>query len=191
LGYDYSGREEFLTMQKHHLSVCFILFIAVISGCSSSKKLTTGGGEAGGRGAKKGIINEFFDPLILGEDELKVKKTISVESSGNQNARTNNPVEATVEPTQLVQGYRVQICAVADEKRARQIQRDAILKFIDQDVYLIYDSPYYKVRVGNCLTRYEADQLQQLAVQKGFDDAWVVRTKVTPKQEGSAPNQFK
>ena len=76
-----------------------------------------------------------------------------------------------------------------------QVQRDAIIRFINEDVYMDYHAPYYKVRIGNCLTRYEAEQLQQLAIQKGFADAWVVRTKVKPnvqkdesqQQETAAP----
>jgi hypothetical protein len=51
------------------------------------------------------------------------------------------------------------------------------------EVYLQYDAPYYKVRVGNCLTRREGDLLQERAVRRGYRDAWVVRSLVSPRQE--------
>jgi hypothetical protein len=137
-----------------------------------------------------GIVNEFFDPLILNDDDLKVKKTISIESKSDQVEQNLSRPDTSYQKPETAPGYRVQICAVSDEDRARQIQRDAILKFINEEVYLIYDTPYYKVRVGNCLTRYEADQLQQLAVEKGFDDAWVVRTNITPKHKDDSPPRY-
>lgn len=128
-----------------------------------------------------GIVNEFFDPLILEDEELNIRKTVSIESKSDKVEETITQSISEDQKPEVTTGFRVQICAVLDEDRAKQIQRDAILKFIDEDVYLIYDSPYYKVRVGNCPTRFEADKLQQLAVEKGFEDAWVVRTNITLK----------
>jgi len=156
------------------------VLIIFIFGCSGSKKLMTESKESPADEKNTGIINEFFDPLILDEEDLKIKKTISVESKSDQMDDVLSQSAIDQQRSESVTGFRVQICAVSDEEGARQIHRDAILKFLDEEVYLIYDSPYYKVRVGNCLTRYEADKLQQLAIEKGFDDAWVVRTKIKP-----------
>lgn len=153
-----------------------------IIGCSNSQQFLNKKEAATEDQKETGIINEFFDPLILDEEELKVKKTISPESKSNNMDEVLTPSPLDQQRQDSVPGFRVQICAVSDEERARQIQREAILKFINEEVYLIYDSPYYKVRVGNCLTRYEADQLQQSAVEKGFDDAWVVRTIIKTKK---------
>ncbi|UCE05566.1 MAG: SPOR domain-containing protein [bacterium] len=162
-----------------HLGLLTLLVLITV--CSSSRSLINEAESSKDDENHTGIVNEFFDPLILNEEDLKVKKTISIEPKSEQMDETLTQPKPDDQKPEIVSGYRVQICAVSDEARARQIQRDAILKFIDEEVYLIYDSPYYKVRVGNCLTRYEADRLQQLAVEKGFDDAWVVRTKIKLK----------
>ncbi len=167
-----------------------IALIILIFGCSSTKRLTSESERAKDDEKSTGIINEFFDPLILNEEDLKVKKTISVESKSDQMDAVHTQPPTDQQKSDDVPGFRVQICAVADEERARQIQREAILKFVNEEVYLIYDSPYYKVRVGNCLTRYEADKLQQLAIEKGFDDAWVVRTKIKQKSKGISPSEL-
>lgn len=158
----------------------FIMLMLILN-CSSSQKMTSVEKSKNESDTNTGIINEFFDPLILDEDELKWTKTISIESKSDQINSVLSRTDANEQVSEVITGYRVQICAVSDEEKARQIQRDAILKFVSDEVYLIYDTPYYKVRVGNCTTRLEADQLQQLAAQNGFDDAWVVRTKVKPK----------
>jgi len=170
--------------------IYFSMLVLFISGCSTSRNLMTQGEHAKDEEKKPGIVNEFFDPLILNDEDLNVKKTISIESKSDQVEQNLSRPDTAYQQSEIAPGYRVQICAVSDEDRAKQIQRDAILKFIDQDVYLIYDTPYYKVRVGNCPTRYEADKLQQLAVEKGFDDAWVVRTNIALKRNDDSPLRY-
>ncbi len=156
-----------------------IIFYA--TACSGPRSLTRSEQVTSEEEKSTGIVNEFFDPLILDDEDLQVKKTISIESQSDKVQEELMMDDAEQIKSESVTGYRVQICALSDEERAREIHRTAILKFVNEEVYLIYDSPYYKVRVGNCRTRQEADRLQQLAVEKGFDDAWVVRTKIKPK----------
>jgi len=173
-------------MKKLNAILLTFIVLMLILNCSSSQKMTSRDKSKGDSETNTGIINEFFDPLILDEDELKWTKTISIESKSDQINNVLSRTDANEQVSEAIPGYRVQICAVSDEEKARQIQRDAILKFVTEEVYLIYDTPYYKVRVGNCVTRLEADQLQQLATQNGFDDAWVVRTKVKSKTSSSS-----
>lgn len=177
-------------MKNLTVSVLIFLTIVLILNCSSSQQMTSREKSSDAIDKSTGIINEFFDPLILDEEDLKLKKTTSIESKSDQVNSVLARTDVDEQTAEVITGYRVQICAVSDEEKARQVQRDAILKFVNEEVYLIYDTPYYKVRVGNCATRLEADQLQQFAVQNGFDDAWVVRTKVKTKNSSnsSQPN---
>ncbi len=164
-------------MKRLLINLFISLSLIFLIGCGVSGKLKKEG-EAGEKVTTRGgVINESYEPPAMAEDELKIKQTISVDSqSDNIDEILNNQVEK-ITPEE-VSGFRVQICAVSDENQAKSIQKDAIFAFINEEVYLKYDSPYYKVRVGNCTTRYEAEQLQKRAVEKGFPDAWVVRTKV-------------
>jgi len=177
-------------MKKANIYFGLLILVFIVFGCSSGRSLLSDSETSKDQENNTGIVNEFFDPLILSEEDLKVKKTVSIESKSDQLDDGINRENLDSQKPELVAGYRVQICAVSDEARAKQVQRDAILKFINEEVYLIYDSPYYKVRVGNCLTRYEADKLQQLAVEKGFDDAWVVRTKIRQRPDSNPPDKF-
>lgn len=173
---------------EKHLSL--LILILVIAGCSSTRTMMPGTEKPENEEKTTGIVNEFFDPLILNDEELEIRKTISVETKSDQVGQNLSKPDTSYQQSESSPGFRVQICAVSDEDRAKQIQRDAILKFIDEDIYLIYDIPYYKVRVGNCLTRYEADQLQKLAVEKGFEDAWVVRTNIAVKRNNDSPLKY-
>lgn len=159
-----------------------IIFMSIlISSCSSNKELKKG--EKSNAGAT-GYINENFDPLILNDYDIKIKEKSNTEATSDIDDSLLNEMNNSTNDVAEVPGYRVQICAVPDEVSAREIQREAILK-MNENIYLIYDSPYYKVRIGDCTSRFEADKLQQTAISKGFDQAWVVKTrvKVIPKEK--------
>jgi len=156
---------------------CLVLSFGMF-GCSSTGQMITENTITNEESTKTGIINENYNPSLFDENELKIQKTISPDSKSDNidDLLLQSPVEEPL--PEETDGFRVQICAVADEIKAKQVQRDAIMQFLNEEVYLDYHAPYYKVRIGNCLTRYEAEQLQQLVIKKGFADAWVVRTIV-------------
>jgi len=146
-----------------------ISLLALFLGCA------TLGGVAERKPEPETGIKEDFDPLSLEDDDL---------ISELQEEKAPPPPKGETQPPQplkprreRVLGYRVQICATSDEERARAVKRKAMLKF-DERVYMVYDTPYYKVRIGDCMTRMEAEELKKKAVQKGFRDAWIVRTTV-------------
>ncbi len=145
-----------------------------------------------------GTIIEDFDVLSLRDDELDVNKIKheqkkaekpAVSQPGSKSVTTNwkqsqNTVPDTLTASkekEVVPGWRVQICALADEAAARKMQQraeDVFEKYQSFKIYLAYDSPYYKVRIGDFTSRTEADRLLKIANLKGFLDAWVVRTNV-------------
>lgn len=153
--------------------------ISLILSCSSEKVIKT---EQAPAREDRGAVNESFDPLILKDDDLEIKKRTNMEAKSDVDDSDTMNVEEAEDMEKEGIGYRVQICAVSNEETAREIQKEVILK-MSESIYLIYDSPYYKVRIGDCMTRFDADKLQTLAVSKGFAEAWVVKTKVkiTPK----------
>lgn len=53
-------------------------------------------------------------------------------------------------------GYRVQIYSGSNMQQANTIKAKFILSYPKEDIYLIYQQPYFKVRVGNYRNRVEA-----------------------------------
>ena len=117
-----------------------------------------------------------FDPMQLNDYGLEI-------ASGQQNNyyTIDDLLKADVKDTtgsdEMASGYRVQLISTRLEEEARTVKMDAVLTF-KENVYTIFDNPNYKIRVGDCLTRYDANTLQELAVKKGFNEAWVVKTNV-------------
>ena len=95
------------------------------------------------------------------------------------NSHSDTSSEKSESRTGIIEmpGFRVQIFVTKEEFDARQVEEDALLQF-EERVYLTFDSPNYKIRVGDCKTRSEANDLRQIALQRGYPDAWVVRCKI-------------
>ncbi len=122
-------------------------------------------------------MKEDFNPIDLNDDDLPIEDVY--ESVGGD---ANAPENARAASSDTVgTGYRIQIIQTTEPDEARDVQSDAILRF-DNDVYRIFDPPFYKVRVGDFVNWNDAESLQKLAIQKGFRDAWVVRTQVNLKK---------
>ena len=86
----------------------------------------------------------------------------------------NQPAESG----ELVLGYRVQVFSTTDFAAAKSRQTDAQLLFPGNRVYLVYEPPTYKIRVGDFLARFDAEQFQRQASERGFPSAWVVPEKI-------------
>ena len=89
----------------------------------------------------------------------------------------DSTAEATIAPVRSAEGYRIQIYAGRDKLPAKRIEEDARNR-TGLSVYLIYEAPQYKVRVGNFVDRDQAVQDCDRLKQIGFSEAWVVRTTI-------------
>jgi len=139
------------------------------------------GTQPGGRTPDSGreAEAETFDPATLGEPDLDLPASVGLQPADLDRLLAGEGRTSAIEDQKTTPGFRVQLISTREEAEARLLRRDALLAF-EENVYLIYDDPYYKLRVGDCLSRYEADQLQEAAVERGFLESWVVRTMVKP-----------
>ena len=92
-----------------------------------------------------------------------------------ENLKNNEDVRDTSEI--IIEGYRVQALVTRNTHSADSI-RAVLSDKIDEDVYITYEVPYYKIRVGNCVDRKQAEELQPRLVKLGYASAWIIRTRV-------------
>ncbi len=78
-------------------------------------------------------------------------------------------------------GYRVQLGSTVNYYEALAIRDSAGTKF-KEEIYLDYEQPNYKIRLGNFSDAESANASRHLARQSGFSDAWVIRTKIVVKK---------
>ena len=98
----------------------------------------------------------------------------------------NKPAESTQSVEKLVSGYRVQLLATRSSEKADELKAKLIRKTA-MPVYISFEPPNYKVRVGNYQTRKEADVAQQTLRALGYRTAWVVQSRVLIRESVSHP----
>ncbi len=91
------------------------------------------------------------------------------------------PAKEVTPPPSVTYGYRVQILATSEKGKADMFAKEAQARFPDQKVYVEFIPPYYKVRIGDFITREEAETFRAKAKSLGYFDAFIVESQITPK----------
>jgi len=120
-----------------------------------------------------------FNPELLNDPEPQWPQIVNPLSSFDSKTISN-----TISDSLLVEieGFRVQIFATQDRNKAENIKKD-LETVISESVYIIFEAPNYKVRIGNFLDRDSAEKLRQELVKKNFPSSWIVRTRIQPMVE--------
>ncbi|MFH1008023.1 MAG: SPOR domain-containing protein [Candidatus Latescibacterota bacterium] len=138
--------------------------------------------------------HEHFDPMsldddvsladILGTESSPAQKTEEFPGMGTENPSKNEDTESPADSTQVeavqmeeTSGWRVQIFA-SDQFGAAQKAKEAAMAAFGVPVYVPFETPYYKVRIGNCRSLAEAENLVREAKRKGYRTAFRARTTI-------------
>jgi len=120
--------------------------------------------------------DESFDPLSLDDDDIVI-----AEASLTKKEIENKPVviEEKIIPKEM-NGFRVQILATKNIETASLFEQEATERFgsLEHKTYLIFEAPLYKIRVGDCKERAEAENLRDLAKQYNYREAFIVKCKI-------------
>jgi hypothetical protein len=79
-----------------------------------------------------------------------------------------------------IDGYRIQIFEESGNRsstRAREVMAEFSTKYPDMGVYLTWQAPNFKVRVGDFGTRMEAEGFLN-KIRRTYPIAWVIRDKI-------------
>jgi len=80
----------------------------------------------------------------------------------------------------FMSGYRIQIFmesgneALNQAEKVKEVFND---KYKNNNAYLIFVAPYYRVRVGDFRTRLEAEKFLQQIIRK-YPNAWVIKDEI-------------
>jgi len=174
---------------KRLVSICSLLTLSfgfvLFSGCSRPQKPSDETQEA-----DSGDRDYRFDPLDLSQDlEIVPQKYPKSGEIGGQLEAAEFEAPTDVTATSHIvgfpdaidtlnhQAYRVQLFTSKLYGEARQALRVA-QEIFDRSVFLDYEVPYFKVRVGSFSDREEAEDYQQRVKAAGYPEAWVVMVNV-------------
>ena len=85
-----------------------------------------------------------------------------------------NKVTAHMSSNGLFKGYRLQILNTRSRDEAFKTKAELLEKFPDQKAYILYQSPYFKVRIGNFVNRSDAENFQKEIASSFSEPTFVV-----------------
>ena len=135
------------------------------------------------------ILFILFSTLLIAQDK-KIKfdpdKLIDPDPrwpiiSSPLNTRNLMSDKGSIDSTQIIiEGFRVQVLATKQLAKAEQLQKD-LLSILNQKIYIVFEAPNYKVRVGNFIDRNNAESFRQYIIEEGYQSSWIIRTRIEPK----------
>ena len=115
------------------------------------------------------IIICFFPILLFSQNENTKHEIINEKGIDNLVSKYEN----ILKNTGGIKGWRLQLKFKAKESEIIKIKLKFIQLFPDIPVFLEYQEPYYRIRVGNCRTKLEALKIKNL-IKKHFSDTYPV-----------------
>ena len=115
------------------------------------------------------FIIYFFPVLIFSQSE---NNTFEIRNEKGIEYLVHK-YENILKNTGGINGWRLQLKFKAKESEIIKIKLKFIKLYPDIPVFLEYQEPYYRIRVGNCRTKLEALKIKYL-IKKHFTDTYPV-----------------
>ncbi|MFH0989016.1 MAG: SPOR domain-containing protein [bacterium] len=162
--------------------ICTFLFL--LTGCTSTESTRSEGDRTSlpSIPPAKATIAEyelFFNNSDYYIDPENISTT--KRSSGRSRAASLN--DSIILQTDIAPGYRIQLFSSANIDEANTMKTVAVEKIATDSVYIVYDPPIYKVRVGDFRSRVEANQTLRVLIEKGFPDSWIVPDQINVRRQ--------
>lgn len=116
------------------------------------------------------IVSMFLAATLSAQNNVQVIGDPNLDSLVAYNSETNKAANNMA-------GYRIQIFFGSDRKEANEARTKFLQLFPETDAYLIYQAPYFKVRVGDYRNQLEAQPVYRVVLNQ-FDKVFIVPDKI-------------
>ncbi len=120
------------------------------------------------------IAGDSGKSVIVHKDariDLLIKKNAEINQDTYMSTRHNLP------------GFRVQVLNTNDRGKAISVKTRLLQEFPAEKTYLIYQSPYFKIQIGNCKTRKDAESLKKLVNRIYPSEVFIVPATIDVKPD--------
>jgi hypothetical protein len=156
------------------LVVTLVVFIGIH--CAGSTK-TAREEESSGKEAEGDLEMKYeqqFNPADYNPSVAAVQQLAKTDTTGVPgDLKSNRPT-----PPETTPGFRVQVLSTTEIDTANAAKNELSNLPESVGIYVIFDSPYYKVRVGDFLSRPDANQLLKTLIDRGYTDSWIVADRI-------------
>lgn len=127
------------------------------------------------------MFERSFKPSFYDTEVYLYKRNDSSKTFG----QSINPL--TTAPPETLQGFRIQLLATNNFDDANTTRNSLTVAFPDLWIYLVFEAPTYKVRVGDFVNRPEAKPLLDQFQSQGYKKAWIVPDRIIRNQPPKPP----
>ena len=110
-------------------------------------------------------------PVLRAADTIIVHKDARIDVLAEKQAAINK-VTSRMNANGMFKGYRLQVLNTRSRDDAFKLKASLLESFPDEKVYILYQSPYFKVRIGNFTSRDDAENFKKAL--SGSQSAYVV-----------------
>ncbi len=114
----------------------------------------------------------FFDYYAIEGGNVKITQDVRLETLINNHITANKK--------RPIKGWRVQIFfgqGQAAKYKAENIKKSFLKKYPETSAYLIYEAPYFKVRVGNYKKKFEAAKMKK-ELESKYDKIFLIEDEI-------------
>jgi hypothetical protein len=166
---------------KYFIFAAIVLFLAGCASLFHTKPAKTPAEE------RKEFLDKYektFNPSEYDEAEETVNAKLN-----DKKKNLLSTSDTDLKEPEIISGFRIQLLMTPEIDQANKLKIE-VTPLLNDLVYVIFDAPYYKVRVGDCKNRTTANQLLKFFIERGYKNAWIVPDKVyknpqKPKEETS------
>ena len=117
-----------------------------------------------------------FDPDKLKDPEPRWPKVVSPFSLDTKELK---PAGNSDSSQVIIEGFRVQVLATSSRENADRLRDELAIEY-GKDIYIVFEAPNYKVRIGNFIDRRQAENSRLELIKKGYLSSWIIRTRIEP-----------
>lgn len=92
--------------------------------------------------------------------------------------------KAYIENNRTASGYRILVVSTNDRKKAMDTKSTLMREYPEHKTYLIYQSPHFKIQIGNFRSRSDADALRKQIIKLYPTGVIVIPSTIEVKPEG-------
>lgn len=129
------------------------------------------------------VVTFLFLQNANAKDTVVVHKDPRLDVFSSKQAAVNK-LTAKMTSNGQYRGYRVQLLNTRSREEAFKMKSDLMQFFPSQKAYVLYQSPYFKVRIGNFPDKNDASSFRNEVAKKIPQTAYVVEDVIdyTPKE---------
>ncbi|MCD8529031.1 MAG: SPOR domain-containing protein [Chitinophagales bacterium] len=122
------------------------------------------------------LISSFGFSFIFAQSTMQVNENVVIKSPFDLRFLMSAHADLN-KYNNMINGYRIQLLSSSDREAVYAKKNEVYSIFPDFQGYVIYDQPYYKLRMGDFTTRLEARKYLDEIIT-AFPTAFIVADKV-------------